>query len=214
MTTESRLGRVFAIIPAAGQSRRMGSPKLLLPWQGGCVIDQVLSAWTCSLVARTIIVVRRDDPDLQAACRRWPVELVLPNRTPADMMGSLQAGLEHIARNYAPSDTDRWMVAPADLPTLTAEIIDFVIASAKSYRSPSIVVPVYGEKRGHPVLLPWSLSKKVLTAPPNRGLDYVISHESPRFILRPNELRPVDMDTLQEYLELVKDRNSTDSSEN
>lgn len=213
MTTQSHAGRVFAIIPAAGHSRRMGSPKLLLPWREGTVIDEVLSAWTGSQVTRTIIIVRSDDHALQTACSRWPVDVVRPDHAPADMIASIQAGLRHIADHHHPSDLDRWMVAPADLPTLTTEAIDFVVESSDAHQPSRIVVPVYGEKRGHPVLLPWAISGKVLAAPPGRGLDYVISNESPRFISRPRELRPVDMDTLREYEELVRVREQADSSD-
>ena len=53
--------RTFAIVPAAGHSRRMGQAKLLLPWAVGTVIDSVLQAWTTSSVDRTYIVVRAAD---------------------------------------------------------------------------------------------------------------------------------------------------------
>ena len=40
--------RSFAVVPAAGRSRRMGRPKLLLPWGESTIIQQVLGAWRAS----------------------------------------------------------------------------------------------------------------------------------------------------------------------
>ena len=72
--------KYFGIIPAAGQSLRMGPQhKLLLPWKNASVIDQVLLAWTESHADRVVVIVLKDDAQLQKACRRWPnADLVIP----------------------------------------------------------------------------------------------------------------------------------------
>ena len=104
--------------------------KLLLPWNNSTVIDQVLSAWTQSRTTRVIVIVRQNDVALQEACRRWPtVNLVIPEHDPEDMKRSIQHGLQHMAARFEPAESDRWLVAPADLPTLTSELIDCVIAA-------------------------------------------------------------------------------------
>ena len=55
----------FAVIPAAGLSRRMGEKqKLLLPWGDATLIEHVLRAWLDSRIDRIVLVSRRDDRDL------------------------------------------------------------------------------------------------------------------------------------------------------
>ena len=84
--------RSFAIVPAAGLSTRMGRPKLLLPWKGATIIDYVLEAWTSSGVSAVVIVVRKRDGDLAAACRgHASVEVVSPDTDPEDMKASCQS---------------------------------------------------------------------------------------------------------------------------
>jgi len=61
--------RAFAIVPAAGLSRRMGAPKLLLPWGSATVIEAVVARWRASPVERIVVVVRRDDQPLQERLR-------------------------------------------------------------------------------------------------------------------------------------------------
>ena len=110
------MARVFAIIPAAGESQRMGQHKLLLPWKSGAIIDAVLGAWSDSCVDRIIVVMRQSDQALRDACGAWDADIVCPEVDPVDMKASIQAGLTFLQREYSPTAADRWMVAPADLP--------------------------------------------------------------------------------------------------
>lgn len=147
--------RCFAILPAAGNSRRMGRPKLLLPWGDSTVIDRVLQSWTDSNVGTIVIVIRRDDRDLFAACRSWPVHIVRPKTNPVDMKHSVQVGLREIEKHFRPTGDDHCFVAPADLPTLQQHVIDRMVAVARRDRSvrSRILVPEYAGKPSHPVLL-------------------------------------------------------------
>jgi len=128
----------------------MGQPKLLLPWNGWTVLDQVLCAWTESLVENIVVVVRRDDEALQVACRRWPVHLVQPMDDPPDMKSSVLAGLTFLSEFWQPADEDRCFVAPADLPRLSAELIDQLLAT--NVPTEKIVVPQFEDRTGHPAL--------------------------------------------------------------
>src|SRR5690606_37389168 len=49
--------RSFAILPAAGQSRRMGAPKLLLPWGETTLIGEVIRSWKDSRVDQVLVVI-------------------------------------------------------------------------------------------------------------------------------------------------------------
>jgi len=192
----------FGIIPAAGRSLRMGEQhKLLLPWSGTTVIDHVLRAWTESTVKRVVVIVRKDDVQLQEACRQWPIaDLVIPEDDPQDMKRSIQLGLQHIAAAYDPGESDRWMVAPADLPTLNSELINRVIEASRD--SDSIVVPRFGERRGHPVAFPWSLMPEVFKLGAAQGINSLTVAERVQWLDLPPDEHPDDMDTPEDYLRL------------
>ena len=72
----------YAIIPAAGESRRMGQPKLLLPWKDGMIIDATLQAWAARRVEQVVVTVRADNRQLQKRCLKHPVEVVLHPTVP------------------------------------------------------------------------------------------------------------------------------------
>jgi len=164
--------RSFAIVPAAGQSSRMGAPKLLLPLGGRALIQHVLAAWTAA-VDHVVVVVRGDDRRLVDACQGFGVDLLLPEPSPPDMKASIQAGLRHIEASYAPHATDICLVAPADLPRLTSDAIRRVM-DAHVPSQPTAIVPVFAGVRGHPVLLPWSWTPAVFELAPHEGLNSLL----------------------------------------
>ncbi len=117
----------FAIVPAAGRSRRMGQPKLLLPWGDATIIESVLLGWRASQVEATIVVVHRDDQQLGDICRAAGAEVVVPNEPPPEMKDSIRYGIEHVMKINAGTSPAGWLLAPADMPDLSVGVIDRVI---------------------------------------------------------------------------------------
>ncbi|MCP4783665.1 MAG: nucleotidyltransferase family protein [Fuerstiella sp.] len=200
------LKRCFGVIPAAGQSLRMGARhKLLLPWNNVTVIDHVLRAWAESWAQHVVIVVRKDDIQLQEACRYWPnADLVIPENDPQDMKRSVQHGLQHISATYDPGDCDRWMLAPADLPTLSSELINRVVAACRD--SDSVVVPRFGDRRGHPVAVPWALVPSVFELEAEQGINSLIVDHAVQWLELPAADHPEDIDTPADYARLRKEQ--------
>ncbi|MCA9202986.1 MAG: NTP transferase domain-containing protein, partial [Planctomycetales bacterium] len=142
--------RSFAVVPAAGESRRMGRPKLLLPWGDSTVIQTVLAAWQASRVDRVLVVVRPDDAELAEVCGRAGATVVVPGESPPEMKRSIQLALHEIHDRHAPTDADAWLLAPADMPRLSTTIINRLIAEhADALRDdraePAILLPIVGQ---------------------------------------------------------------------
>jgi len=197
--------RCFGIIPAAGKSVRMGTHKLLLAWEDATVMDHVLSVWTASRVKRVVVIVRQHDSALREICQRWSdIDLVVAQNDPEDMKASIQLGLTHIAKHHQPHECDRWLVAPADLPTLNTSLIDQLVGA--SQETDSIVVPRYGDRRGHPISFPWSLATQAFELGDIEGIDVLIKSHPGRFLHLPAADRPGDIDTPDEYSRLQAKR--------
>ena len=175
----------------------MGRPKLLLPWGDGLLIDRVLDAWTSSQVSDVVVVIRKDDSALTEACQGRSIRVVHPSIDPADMKESIQNGLRAIEANCQPTRQDRCFIAPADLPTLTTPIIDRLIETAAN-RS-TIVVPQFGDKQGHPALLPWPMTKEIFELDQESGVDRVVKRHPKQSVAFPAGDLVMDVDTPQEY---------------
>lgn len=180
----------------------MGTSKLLLPWPSpirpnGLVIEQVIAAWTQSNVTETIIVIRKkDNSGVKETCEDLPVQIVLADE-PTDMKASIQAGLRYIMEHKNPSSNDSFLIAPADLPTLSTLLINSVLDCAAN--SSQIVVPIFGGKTGHPVLFPWRFSSNIFRLPTDAGVNQIVEKNKDSAILIPAEEHLHDIDTPKAY---------------
>ena len=96
-----------------------------------------------------------------------------------------------------PQPGDAWIVAPADLPNFSAPIIDQLIA----YEGPPdvIVAARFGNRQGHPVLMPWCLADEVFRLPKDEGIRWLFQHHPVHYVDFPEHKRMVDVDTPEEY---------------
>lgn len=188
--------RSFAIIPACGESRRMGKDKLLLPWQGSTVLETVITVWQQTPVDRICIIIRSDRNDLRKLLEPLNVDVIIAETPPTDMKASVARGLEHIAGQYAPVATDAWLVSPADIPTLSAGTIEAVLA-AYSRQPDQAMVPTHQGKQGHPILFPWRLASEVPELPDDRGINAFLKTDPWQAV--PVEELGEDVDTPEEF---------------
>jgi len=191
----------FAVIPAAGKSRRMGRSKLLLPWGKGTVIETVLATWRDSHVNHILVVVDETDEsplgDLVAGCGCD----VIRADAPPDMKASVLRALKEIQRRWSPRDHDAWLLAPADFPTLNATWIDTLLAEHDP-RAPRPLVPWCDNRRGHPVLFPWLLAGAARKLPDDSGIKGLLIDNPPREIAVGDWIMFAEMNTPREYQRL------------
>ncbi len=162
---------ITAIVPAAGHSRRMGTPKLLLPLAGttviGCVVDALLGA----SIDQVLVVVRPDDSPLRAALAERRVEFVANPDPDADMLSSVRCGLLAL-----PASCETAIIAPGDQPGLSAALVRDLIAAYRA-SDRSILVPTHAGRRGHPLLVSTRYREEILSQFDGVGLrGLLLSH--------------------------------------
>lgn len=208
--------RLLAIIPAAGRSRRMGQPKLLLDIAGQSVISRVLSALQEAGIERTLVVVRSDDEALIREVRESGGEVVTPEVAPEEMRQSVEYAVQHVRHTEATFGAfTGWMLVPGDHPTLHPEVIQRLIA-AWSDHPQLIAVPVHAGRRGHPTLFPWSMVDDVFSLPTDQGLNQLLRMNPERVLeAEVSDSRVLDdLDTPEDLLRLQRDfqRKSNDGT--
>jgi len=186
----------------------MGAPKLLLPWNNDSVMGQVLKCWCHTAVNRIVVVIRADDTELQKLCSAESpaenIDLVLPPIPPPDMKTSVLHALSFIEHHYRPSESDVWLLAPADMPMISIDVIQSVMRSYDP-RDPKITLPVHGERRGHPVLFPWAMVKAIRSLGPDEGINRLV--RSLPCLLLPVSDKGVlqDLDNPDDYRNLLRE---------
>lgn len=153
-----------ALVLAAGQSRRMGTQKLLLPLRGRPVIAVVVDEILRTMLRPVAVVVGRDGGQIEAALGDRPVALVANPDPEGDMLGSVRCGLRAL-----PTDIDGVLIALGDQPGVNAGLIESLLREFHR-KQDGIVVPKHGERRGHPLLFASRFREEVLSSHDGIGL--------------------------------------------
>ena len=188
-----------AVIPAAGLSRRMGTPKQLLPWRQGTILTAVIDALQAGGCAPVVCVLGHEAPRIAASLATRSVAIV---RNPAfrqgEMLSSVQCALRWLLRQET-----RWsgcLLALGDQPGLPAAAVRAVAAEARKHPT-ALMFPSYGRRRGHPFALPATLWPDILALPPDASLRAVTrrAEATVRYVDVDTPWVLQDIDTPEEY---------------
>lgn len=154
MTDISRIG---AVILAAGQSQRMGQPKMVLPWGNTTVIGQVISVLQDAGLQTIWAVTGGAENLVMNVLSRYPVSVIHnSNYAVTDMLESIRCGLNGLDEKVAAA-----MIVLGDQPQIERRTVDAIIKRYLQKES-VLVVPSYHMRRGHPWLLGRSLWGEII----------------------------------------------------
>jgi molybdenum cofactor cytidylyltransferase len=188
---------IWAIILAAGESKRMGLPKMLLPFDGVTMIETVLRNVSGSNVDKISVVLGAEKNAIAEAIGKFKTESYYNENFKDGMLSSVKCGFKNL-----PSDYRAALVFQGDQPFITAHVVNSVIAAYLSSKN-GIVIPVYKNKRGHPILIDRKYSDEIEKLSPEIGLRELTLRFNKDVLEveteEPGILR--DFDTYKEYLE-------------
>ncbi len=191
---------IWTVVLAAGESRRMGAQKLLLPFGDTTVVEAVVRTAAASRADRTLVVIGADGEAVRNKLEASGVEFAVNQDYRLGMLSSVQAGFRAL-----PAEAAAAVVMLGDQPFLAPAVVDKVI---KAYREggKGIVIPTFQGRRGHPLLIDLKFREEVLALDPAEGLRGLVSAHARDIgevdvgdagILR-------DMDTPEEYAGILK----------
>ncbi len=191
---------IAAIVLSAGESRRMGSPKALLPIKDKTFIEQIILDLQGSKVGKIIVVLGYNPEAIQRKIENLDVTTLINKDYPKGQLSSLITALKALRVEESGHRIDGVLVHLVDHPFLNTELTNRMID--QFYLSKKlIVVPTYHGKRGHPVIFSKALFSEFLNAPINQGAKPVVHAHGEETLEIPTELEGVviDLDTPEEY---------------
>ena len=141
------IGGLWGLILAAGESKRMGFPKMLLTFNGRTMIENVIGNVIRSDVDNTMVVLGADRDTLIELVEKSPVKYCYNDNYKEGMLSSVKCGFRNL-----PSDFEAVLVFQGDQPLIFPKAVNTVI-EAYRHSGKGIVIPVYKNKRGHPLLI-------------------------------------------------------------
>jgi len=200
------MSRTFALIPAAGKSSRMGTPKLALPLGDRSVLEWVLEAMRQAGVADTVVVVAPQGEDLAALAEKTKAHVLRLTEDTPDMQATVLKGLEWLERHFHPVPDDYWLLAPADHPTLNPAVVTELLKARTEHPAQSIFIPTHAGRRGHPALISWRHVAGLRLWPAGQGLNRFLRVHGEQFWECPMADPEIlcDLDTPADYQRLVQ----------
>ncbi len=187
---------ISAVVLAAGASRRMGQPKMLLPWGNTVVIQKVVSTVLDGGVSLPVIVTGRSAEELKRAIRSQPVIWVHnPDYETTEMLQSLQMGLRSL-----PEGATAFLIVLGDQPQIETGVIRQITAEFETHH-PAIIIPSYQFRRGHPWLVSRDLLPELLEMPEGATLRQFLNAHSGTitYLNVENPAVLMDLDTPADY---------------
>jgi len=163
------MSHIFVIIPAAGRSTRMGSPKQLLDIDGQPMLLTVIQPILASEQVTSVTVVTNS---LIASSLDLPgagTDVVLNDEPDAEMIDSIRLGVTDLQRRHDLTPDTGILICPGDQPGLrTGDIIQCCHAFLDTPKN--IVIAAHDGKTGHPLIFPASHIPFVMSDACDTGL--------------------------------------------
>jgi len=172
--------RSVGIVLAAGASRRMGTAKAVLDFDGRSFLAHALAALDEGGVDARVVVAGPAPASVIAALPAGDDDVtVVQNLTPdRGQVSSLKVGLAHVSATWP--DATLAVVTLVDHPAVRPSTVAALLGAARGPEAHAIVVPAYGGRRGHPVVFASTVWAELLAADDALGARVVVRADAGR----------------------------------
>ena len=191
---------VSAILTAAGESRRMGRPKPLLPWCGTTLVEHQISALYDGGVSEVVVVVGHEADAVAARVRHTGAQSVVNPDYLQGKTTSIRAGLSAISE-----DADAILLLAVDQPR-TSSIVSAVVRAHVS-GDHLITSPRYEGHGGHPLIFAAALRRELASiTEENQGIREVFQahRDSVQEYALDDPMIRLDLNTPEAYEDAVR----------
>ncbi|MDP3433930.1 MAG: nucleotidyltransferase family protein [Bacteroidota bacterium] len=117
---------VWAIVLAAGMSTRMGTQKLLLPFDGKTIVEKVVENILKSGIVNVVVVLGANSVEITEVLKSWPVQTIWNENFREGMHTSVISGV-----NALPENAKAVMIFLGDQPFIPVNVSATVVEAWK-----------------------------------------------------------------------------------
>lgn len=188
--------KIAGIVLAAGESKRMGYPKMILPWADTTVIGQILNILHRADLNDILVITGGWHDEVEKALGGYQVRTVSNlNYKEGGMLSSVQIGIQALDPEY-----DAALITLGDQPFIKLRVVTSIVKTYRKTRS-VLIVPSYEMRRGHPWLVDKILWEEILDLGKDDTLrDFLnINQSLINYVLVNTNSILLDLDTLEDY---------------
>ena len=167
---------ISAILLAAGESKRMKDEnKLIKEINGLPLIKHAVKNILGSAIDELIIVLGHEKEVIEKFIDKdKKIKLVFNKNFYNGMASSIKVGLDHLSRN-----TQVFFICLGDMPEVKPNIYNKLVENKNNNK---IVVPIYNNMQGNPVLFPISMKKEIMQLDGDVGAKEILSKNQDKIL--------------------------------
>lgn len=184
---------VYAVVLAAGASRRMGSPKQLLEWGSRSLLERALLSARSVLNERVIVVLGAHAESIQAAIDLGPATAIVNPDWQEGMASSIRAGVRAL-----PASASAVLLLLADQPLINAVHLQKLLQGWQSAPL-QIAASQYHRSIGVPALFPAQFFGHLLTLEGDQGAKPLLMQFENSLLKIPLPEAELDIDSREDF---------------
>ncbi len=195
---------VCAIILAAGASTRMKTQKMLLPFNGKTIIENVVDK-ALKITDWVVVVLGSHKEQVAGKISDRNILTTVNENYSTGMLSSVICGFSAL-----PAETKAALIFLGDQPQIPVQAAEMVIDEWEK-SGKGIVIPVFNRKRGHPVLIETRFKPEIEKLDPEKGLR-LLSQKFENEVYEVNTGIPEilrDIDTPEDYETEINNKHKT-----
>ncbi len=192
---------IHALLIAAGESKRMGAPKQLLPWGNKTLMEHQIEVLQKARL-KVSVVLGANAESIQKTIEHLDVEVFNNNDWNMGMGTSIACGAKEI--NLSKESLDGILIALVDQPLISSEHFQTMIQKFEPGNNQIIVSQSDSGITGPPVLFDIRYLDGLMELQGEAGAKPIIKNHQEKVILIPCQSSLEDIDTPEAYQRLLK----------
>ncbi|MGI0483904.1 nucleotidyltransferase family protein [Pantanalinema rosaneae CENA516] len=196
------MSSVGVVILAAGASRRLGTPKQLLQYQGGSLIQRVVATAIAAVGEPIIVVLGANAAQIQAELQNVAVQVVINPEWIQGLSASIRTGIETLLT--VQPEVAAVVLLVCDQPLISHHFIQQLVTTYRQTEQP-IVASEYAGVVGVPALFDRRLFPALIRLNGDRGAKPILQQYSHSLQTVSCPDAACDIDTPIDYTQLLQE---------
>lgn len=193
---------IAIIIPAAGASTRMGSPKQILPWGFSTLLGHAIETALASKGVKVFVVLGSNFDKIGKEIARYNISIIKNEKWQSGLGRSIAVGLEYIlglGETY-----DGVLIMLGDQPLIDTGYLNTLIDKFKIGEGQIIATSYSEEKQGVPAIFDRTYFGDLTLLNTDYGARELIKSHASKVIGVANVKALIDIDSKEDYKKYLK----------
>ncbi len=190
---------IGAIILASGESKRLGTPKQLLPYKNKTLLHHIIESAINSKCRKIIVVIGAYAKKLNKHISQLPIDIIENQNWAEGKASSIRAGLKALTSKS--DNVNAAIFLTCDQPFISTDVIDGLIAIYEKTNS-TIVASKYADTIGVPALFDRKHFSEIFSLKGNQGAKSIIANYHEKIATVSFQKGSIDIDTIEDLNQL------------